>query len=108
MRASAAMQAKLTANDKIEILWHTEATEVLGDGNKISAVNIINNQTDEISTLEAAGLFFAIGHTPNTAFLGGQVATDETGYIITKPGSTQVADPAHFTGKVSCGIVTLP
>jgi thioredoxin reductase (NADPH) len=83
MRASAAMQAKLTSNDKIEILWYTEATEVLGDGNKISAINIVNNQTGETSTLEAAGLFFAIGHTPNTAFLGGQVPTDENGYIYT-------------------------
>lgn len=91
MRASAAMQAKLTSNDKIEILWHTEMIEVTWDGNKISAVNIINNQTGETSTLEAAGLFFAIGHTPNTAFLGGQVATDETGYIITTPGTTRTS-----------------
>jgi thioredoxin reductase (NADPH) len=77
------MQAKLTSNDKIEILWYTEATEVLGDGNKVSAVNIVNNQTGETSIIETAGLFFAIGHTPNTAFLSGQVATDEIGYILT-------------------------
>lgn len=83
LRASAAMQAKLLANDKIEVLWHTEMTEVTWDGNVVTGLKIINNQTQETGELEIAGLFFAIGHTPNTWFLGGQVATDETWYILT-------------------------
>jgi len=83
MRASAAMQAKLTSNDKIEIMWYTEMTEVTGDDNRVTGLNIINNQTQETSQLEISWLFFAIGHTPNTSFLNGQVQTDEIGYILT-------------------------
>ena len=91
LRASAAMQAKLMSNDKIEILRYTEVTEILGDSNRLTSVNIINNQTNETSTLEVAGLFFAIGHTPNTSFLGNQVTIDEIGYIITTPGTTRTS-----------------
>lgn len=83
MRASAAMQAKLAGHDKIEVLWYTEATQVLGDGTKVTGLSIINNQTQETSQLDIAGLFFAIGHTPNTGFLGGQIELDESGYIVT-------------------------
>ncbi len=91
MRASAAMQAKLTSNDKIEVLWYTEMTEVTWDGNRVTWLNIINNQTQETTQLEIAGLFFAIGHIPNTGFLSWQVITDEVGYIITTPGTTRTS-----------------
>ncbi len=91
MRASAAMQAKLTSNDKIEVLWYTEMIEVTWDGNRVTWLNIINNQTQETTQLEIAGLFFAIGHIPNTGFLSWQVITDEVGYIITTPGTTRTS-----------------
>lgn len=83
LRASKAMQERVLANEKIEILWNTECTEAKGDGDLLNEIQIIHNQTQESSSLAVGGLFFAIGHTPNTGFLGGQIETDETGYIIT-------------------------
>ncbi|HLF17900.1 MAG TPA: thioredoxin-disulfide reductase [Candidatus Omnitrophota bacterium] len=95
MRASKAMQERVKNNKKIEILWNTEATEILGD-KAVSGVKIINNKTKKASTIEAGGLFYAIGHTPNTQFLGKQVELDETGYIKTKPGTTQTSVAGVF------------
>jgi len=83
LRASKAMQERVLANEKIEILRHTECTESRGDGDLLNEIQIINNQTKETSSLAVGGLFFAIWHTPNTAFLNGQVSVDENGYIIT-------------------------
>lgn len=83
LKASKAMQEKAFANDKIEFLEYTEAVEVLGDGKFLTQLKIINNQTQTMSEIEIGGLFFAIGHTPNTGFLDGQVSLDENGYIIT-------------------------
>ncbi len=108
LRASKAMQERAFANEKIEFLEYTEAQEVLGDGNLITGLKILNNQTQEISEIAVGGLFFAIGHTPNTGFLAGQIQLDDAGYILTKPGTTKVVDPAKYTGKVSCGVETIP
>ena len=83
LRASKAMQEKLFANPKIEIMRHSELTEVLGDGKVINGIQIVNNQTQEKTQIDVWGLFFAIGHTPNTAFLDGQIPTDENGYLYT-------------------------
>ena len=88
MRASKAMQERTINNEKIEILWHTEIQKVFGDG-KVEGVEVMNNQTQETTTYEAGGLFFAIGHVPNTAFLDGQIGLDTSGYIVTEPDSTQ-------------------
>lgn len=62
------MQEKAFANEKIEILWNTEATELVGE-QLLNGVWTINNKTQEKKLIECAGLFYAIGHTPNTAFL---------------------------------------
>ncbi len=112
LRASKAMQEKLFANPKIEIMRHTELTEVLGDGKIINGIQIINNQTQEKTQIDVWGLFFAIGHTPNTGFLKkevvipvgtfqanpwtqtilkSQIAVDESGYIITNPWTTETS-----------------
>jgi len=96
LRASKAMQAKAFANEKIEFLWNTEVEEVLGDGKKISWLRLVNNQSWEKHDIAVGGLFFAIGHTPNTWFLGWQVELDETGYIVTKPWTTQTSVPWLF------------
>lgn len=107
MKASKAMQERALANPKITFMEYTEAVEALWD-KLLTSIKIINNQTQETSEIEANGLFFAIGHTPNTGFLDGQIQIDETWYILTKPGTTKVVDPAKFTGKVSCGVETIP
>ena len=97
LRASQVMQQRAFDNPKLTILWHTEATEITGDGNVMTGVNVINNQTQETSSLQAAGLFYAIGHKPNTDFLNGQVALDEQWYIITSGHmSTQTSVPGVY------------
>lgn len=88
LRASKAMQEKVMNNPKIQIMRNTEIQEAMW-GNFLEKISIKNNKTNEVSEVECKGLFYAIGHTPNTDFLGGQIATDETGYIITKPWTTQ-------------------
>jgi thioredoxin reductase (NADPH) len=79
------MQQRVFDNPKIEVLRHTEGKEIIGDGNMMTGIVVINNQTGQETTLDAGGLFYAIGHTPNTGFLDGQLALDESGYIITQP-----------------------
>lgn len=63
------MQEKALKNQKIQILWNTEATELVGE-KLLSGVWTVNNKTQEKVLIECAGVFYAIGHTPNTAFLG--------------------------------------
>lgn len=97
LRASQVMQQRAFDNPKLTILWHTEATEITGDGNVMTGVKVINNQTGETSSLQAAGLFYAIGHKPNTDFLNGQIALDEQGYIVTSGHmSTQTSVPGVY------------
>jgi len=80
LRASKIMQERVKTNPKIEILWNTEVTDVLGD-DKITGVRLLNNKTNETYEKKLGGLFMAIGHTPITQFLNGQLALDATGYI---------------------------
>ena len=95
LRASKAMQEKAFKNEKIQILWNTEATELVGE-KLLSGVWTINNKTQEKVLIECAGVFYAIGHTPNTTFLGWQVELDETGYIKTIPWSTKTSVEGVF------------
>lgn len=94
-RASQAMQKRALENPKIEIMRNTEALEAVGE-NLLTGVKVKNNKTNQESLIEAAWLFYAIGHKPNTAFLEGQVATDDMGYIVTTPGTTQTSVPGVF------------
>ena len=96
LRASKAMQKRVSENPKIQIHWNTEALEILGDGKKMTSVRLFNNTGRTESTLEAGGLFYAIGHVPNTEFLGGQVELDETGYIKTIPGTARTSVTGIF------------
>jgi thioredoxin reductase (NADPH) len=99
-RASKAMQKQVFNNKKITIMWNTNAIEALGDQSR-TGVRARNNKTGEESEVEAGGLFFAIGHTPNTDFLEGQLAGDEAGYLKTAPDSTRTEKPGVF----ACGDV---
>lgn len=94
-RASKIMQQRVMNTPNIEILFNTETVEVLGaDG--VEGVRVKNNVTGEVSDLTVTGLFVAIGHEPNTKFLKGKVELDETGYVVTVPGSTKTNIPGVF------------
>jgi thioredoxin reductase (NADPH) len=83
MRASKAMQDRVLRNPKITVHWNTSATEVFGDGNLMTGIKTINNHTGETGEIAAKGLFYAIGHTPNTSLFRGQIDLDGVGYIVT-------------------------
>src|SRR5512146_929312 len=95
LRASAIMQQRARSNAKIELLLSHRVVAVEG-GNAVETVRVHDLKSNAERTLPAAGLFFAIGHVPNTAFLGGQVRTDEQGYILTTPGTTMTSVPGVF------------
>jgi thioredoxin reductase (NADPH) len=95
LRASAIMQERAKKNGKIEFLY-THAVSKVEGGNSVELVTVRDLKTEQERAIPAAGLLFAIGHVPNTAFLGGQVATDEQGYILTTPGTTQTNVPGVF------------
>lgn len=96
LRASKAMQARVLNNDKIEVHWNTEAEEAIGNERQLTHVAVVNNKTGEKQQIEASGLFFAIGHKPNTDFLGDQLELDETGYILSKPGKAATSVDGVF------------
>jgi len=100
LRASKAMQKRAFANEKIEVVWDSIPLEALGD-KVFSGLKIKNVKSGEERVLEAGGLFYAIGHAPNTGFLDSQLDLDETGYILTKPGTTQTS----VKGVFACGDV---
>ena len=88
MRASTIMQQRVEKAENIEILWNTEAEEVLGE-EAVEGVRIVNNVTGERKELKATGFFVAIGHKPNTDIFKDWLDMDENGYIITEKGSTK-------------------
>jgi thioredoxin reductase (NADPH) len=82
------MQNRVMKNPKIEILWNTETVEILGD-EEVTGVTVKNNKTNETKDLKISGFFVAIGHEPNPGIFKGVIDMDETGYILTVPGSTR-------------------
>ena len=88
MRASKIMQDRVLNTANITIHWNSETEEVLGD-TKVNSVRIINNQTQERTTLSVSAFFVAIGHEPNSAIFKGWLDMDEAGYIKTVPGSSK-------------------
>jgi len=86
-RASRIMLDRAKANDKIKWRVNAEVLEVLGDG-KVTGVRLRDTQTGEEGTLEATGVFMAIGHDPRSALVAGQVETDEDGYVLVRDQST--------------------
>jgi thioredoxin reductase (NADPH) len=79
-RASKVMANRVLSHPKVRVLWNSRVTEVLG-GDFITGLQIEDTVTGEASEIEVGGLFVAIGHTPNTKFLGGQIDVTEHGYI---------------------------
>ncbi|MDX1959197.1 MAG: thioredoxin-disulfide reductase [Leptospiraceae bacterium] len=96
LRASQIMQKRVLANPKIEILWNTAIEEARGGAGGLSSVLLKDTQNGSTRELEVGGLFYAIGHVPNTAIFKDFLTLDETGYVITEPGTTKTNIPGVF------------
>jgi thioredoxin reductase (NADPH) len=83
LRASKILQQRVFANEKIEIVWNTVLTEVVGEGGKTIGVKTRNTVTGEEGYLETDGVFIFVGHLPNNQLLQGKFDLDEDGHLIT-------------------------
>ncbi len=99
LRASKIMAERAMNHPKIEILWNSAIEKISGDTivRKVSVRDLIKNTLDE---KEAAGVFFAIGHKPNTDFLSGQLKLNETGYILVEKGTYTSVKGVFAAGDV--------
>ena len=88
-RASKIMVERVRKTENIEILLNTETLEVLGDGQVVNAVRVVDKTTTEVKDIPATGFFVAIGHKPNTDIFKDYLKMDETGYIINIPGTSK-------------------
>ena len=100
LRASKIMQDRARNNPKMRFVWDTVVTDVLGD-TTVDGVQLRNVLTDETSTLAVAGLFVAIGHVPNTALFQDWLTMEDSGYLVTRHGSTFT----NVAGVFACGDV---
>lgn len=98
-RASKAMMHRVMHTHNIEVIYNTEAKEIIGDGQVVTGVKVFNNKTSEEKVLDVTGFFVAIGHHPNTEIFKGWIDMDENGYIITQPGSSKT----NIEGVFACG-----
>ncbi|NGZ77857.1 thioredoxin-disulfide reductase [Saccharibacillus alkalitolerans] len=101
LRASKIMQDRARQNPKIEWALDRTPLEVVKGENGLKGLLVRNNETGEDQLIEASGVFVAIGHHPNTGFLNGQITTDENGYIVVTPGTSETNVPGVF----ACGDV---
>jgi thioredoxin reductase (NADPH) len=102
LRASKIMQHRALGNPKIEMVWNSGVVDVLG-GDKISGIRLENTQSKAQRDLSVGGLFLAIGHTPSTAFLNGQLELDAKGYVKLKDTyrTTTSVDGVFAAGDVA-------
>jgi len=114
LRSEKILQTRLFKNPKVEVIWDTVLEEVLGNqagpalalgGSTtppgVTGLRLRNVKTNTESTINVDGVFIAIGHSPNTDIFKGQVDMDESGYILTKPGTPMTSVPGVF----ACGDV---
>lgn len=99
-RASKIMQDRVLAHEKINVLWNTEVTEILGEKDTgVQKVKLRNTESGETSELETRGVFVAIGHKPNTDLFAGKLDMDAVGYLVTE-GKTM---KTNIPGVFACG-----
>jgi thioredoxin reductase (NADPH) len=100
LRASKIMQQRAFDNPKIEIKWNRVMTEVLGsDKDGVTGAKFKSTVESATEEIPAGGVFLAIGHTPNTDFLAGQLQLDPAGYVVwTKPQRTWTSVEGVFAG----------
>lgn len=101
LRASKVMQDRARNNPKIKWALNVTPVSVKSDGNKVNGLEVRDNETGETRVLPTEGVFIAIGHQPNTAFLNGQIDVDPVGYIITQG----VSSATSVEGVFACGDV---
>jgi thioredoxin reductase (NADPH) len=94
-RASKAMASRVLAHPKVRVLWNARVADVLGD-DEITGLELEDTVSGARRRIDVGGLFVAIGHTPNTGFLNGQLETTPHGYIVVKSGRTATAVPGVF------------
>ena len=105
LRASKIMQQRAFDNPKIDFIWNSVVVEILGvEDRKVRGVLLRNMETDEVTERPCDGIFMAIGHEPNTAFLQGQLATDPAGFILCDAPTTRTS----VEGVFACGDVMDP
>jgi len=100
-KASKAMVHRVLNTPNIEVIYNSEATEILGNGKNVTGVRVLNNVSKEETTLDVEGFFVAIGHKPNTDIFKGWLTMDETGYLKTIPGTAKT----NIEGVFACGDV---
>lgn len=91
MRASKAMQDRVLNNDKITVHWNSEPVDVFGENGRMSGIKVKDTVTGEERDLSVRGLFYAIGHTPNTKLFQNYLELDSVGYIVVKPGTVETS-----------------
>ena len=97
MRASKIMQERALNHDKIEVLWNTQVTDVLDvEKGRVTGLELTSSETGDKRTVDADGLFLAIGHKPNTELFQGVLDMDDVGYLKTQPGKTAMNVPGVF------------
>jgi thioredoxin reductase (NADPH) len=95
LRASKILADRVVSHPKVRMAWNSQVVDVFGE-DYVTGVELENVETGEREEIEAAGLFVAIGHTPNTAFLGDAVDLKENGYIDVEPGTTRTSVSGVF------------
>ncbi len=95
LRASKIMQKRAFDNEKIEIIWDTVFKDAVGE-DFVTGARIQNVKSKEVKDISVAGIFYAIGHTPNTQMFEGQLDLDDTGYIKVKTGTQETSVEGVF------------
>jgi thioredoxin reductase (NADPH) len=101
LRASKIMQDRARANEKIKWALDRTPLEVVAGENGVTGLKVKVNESGTEEVISTDGIFVAIGHNPNTSFLNGQITTDETGYILVQPGTSET----NIAGVFACGDV---
>ena len=100
LRAGVQLQQRAFNNDKISFTWNSVVEEIIGDGGGVNAVRLRNTQTGEQTQQPTEGVFIFIGHDPNNAVFGDQIALNENGYIITDQRYRTNVDGVFAAGEI--------